>query len=89
MNEIRVWSINGKDPDRAYLKYSEKSVFRCHSVHCNKSHINPLNAELNAICRLLELLGAHHILHVSRIRVNWAGIEPGPTTSFGNAFARR
>ena len=30
---------------------------------------NPLNAELNSICRLLTLLGAHHILHISRIRV--------------------
>ena len=31
--------------------------------------INPLNAKLNLICHLLALLGAHHILHVSRIRV--------------------
>ena len=31
--------------------------------------INPLNAELNTICYLLALLGAHHFLHVSRIRV--------------------
>ena len=31
---------------------------------------NPLNAELNPICYLLALLGAHHFLHVSRIRVN-------------------
>ena len=31
--------------------------------------LNPLNAELNPICHLLALLGAHHILHVSRIRV--------------------
>jgi hypothetical protein len=31
--------------------------------------INPSNAELNPICHLLALLGAHHILHVSRIRV--------------------
>ena len=31
---------------------------------------NPLNAELNPICHLLALLGAHHFLHVSRIRVN-------------------
>jgi hypothetical protein len=31
---------------------------------------NPLNGELNLICHLLELLGAHPILHVSRIRVN-------------------
>jgi len=30
---------------------------------------NPLNPELNAICYLLALLGAHHFLHVSRIRV--------------------
>ena len=33
-------------------------------------YINPLNAELNPICNLLALLGAHHILHVSRVRVN-------------------
>jgi len=32
-------------------------------------HINPLNAELNPICHLLALLGAHHILDVSGIRV--------------------
>jgi len=31
--------------------------------------INPLNAELNPICHLLALLGAHHILHISSIRV--------------------
>jgi TRAP-type C4-dicarboxylate transport system permease small subunit len=31
--------------------------------------INTLNAELNPICCLLALLGAHHFLHVSRIRV--------------------
>ena len=30
---------------------------------------NSLNAELDPICHLLALLGAHHILHVSRIRV--------------------
>jgi hypothetical protein len=32
--------------------------------------VNPLKAELNPICNLLALLGAHHILHVSRIKVN-------------------
>jgi len=30
---------------------------------------NPLNPELNPICHLLALLGAHHIFHVSRIRI--------------------
>jgi len=33
-----------------------------------KNCINPLNAKLNPICYLLALL-AHHILHISRIRV--------------------
>jgi len=32
---------------------------------------NHLNAELNPICHLLALLAAHHILHVSRIKVNY------------------
>ena len=32
-------------------------------------NINPLKPELNPICYLLALLGAHHFLHVSRIRV--------------------
>ena len=31
--------------------------------------INPLKPELNSICYLLALLGAHHFLHVSRIMV--------------------
>ena len=30
---------------------------------------NPLKPELNPICYLLALLGAHHFLHVSRMRV--------------------
>ena len=33
---------------------------------------NPLNAELNPICNLLALLGAHHIFHVRGLRVNSA-----------------
>ena len=36
---------------------------------CEKPSVNPLNAELNPICYLLALLGAHHFLHVSRVRV--------------------
>jgi hypothetical protein len=35
------------------------------------SDINPLNVQLNPICHLLALLGAHPILHVSRIKVKW------------------
>ena len=33
------------------------------------AHFNPLNAELNPTCYFLALFGAHHFLHVSRIRV--------------------
>jgi hypothetical protein len=36
---------------------------------------NPLKAELNPICHLLALLGAHPILHVSRIKVNYSEIR--------------
>jgi len=46
-------------------------------ISCACTHIypvqvhqfNPLKPELNSICYLLALLGAHHFLHVSRIRV--------------------
>ena len=46
--------------------------------------IKPLNDELNPIYPLLALFGAHHILHVSRMRVKrllvrpqaWALIRP-------------
>jgi len=38
-----------------------KSLWRC--------TFNTLNANLNPICHLLALLEAHHILHVSSIRV--------------------
>jgi len=32
---------------------------------------NPLNAELNPICHLLALFGAHHIFHVSGLGVKY------------------
>ena len=43
----------------------------CTVWHVDKYKItfNPSNAELISICHLLALLGAHHILHVGRIRV--------------------
>ena len=41
------------------------------SCEVSEAHteVNPLNPELNPICYLLPLLGAHHFLHVSRINV--------------------
>jgi hypothetical protein len=35
---------------------------------------NPLNAKINPICHLLALLGAHPILHISRIKVNFISL---------------
>ena len=43
-----------------------------------KTFINPLNAELNPICYLLALLGVHHFLHVSRLRVKSIQINHQP-----------
>ena len=59
--------------------------------------IYPLNAEFNPICHLLALLGAHHILHVSRIRVKvfagiwyWVGEGSGsPTCHHRHGFIFR
>jgi hypothetical protein len=39
------------------------------SLHLTQLTFNPLNTKLNPICHLLALLEAHHILHVSRVRV--------------------
>jgi hypothetical protein len=49
--------------ENIYMKLSPKNV-------AQSFHLNSLNAELNPICHLLTLLRAHHILHVSGIRVN-------------------
>jgi len=37
--------------------------------HIDDHSLNSLSAELNPICLSLALLGAHPILHISRIRV--------------------
>ena len=63
------WTLSGNN------KLSN-TVTSCWSFHKNGGCymnqvflLNPLNPELNPICYLLALLGAHHFLHVSRIRV--------------------
>jgi len=50
--------------DVAYIQYA-----LCHTPEYSNLYVNPLKPELNPICYLLALLGAHHFLHVSRIRV--------------------
>ena len=54
-----------------YISHTTKVLlfkFRYNIFICFRI-INPLNPELNPICYLLALLGAHHFLHVSRIMV--------------------
>ena len=48
------------------------ALFYCASYRYRILFFNPLKAKLNPICHLLALLGAHHIVHVSRIRIKEA-----------------
>ena len=49
--------------------FTEHPIIQCCIISATDSNINPLNPKLNPICYLLALLGAHHFLCVSRIRV--------------------
>jgi hypothetical protein len=63
--------IMGKNIDAIQERLINRVMKQFETWFSNNSLIiNPLNAELNPICHLLALLGAHPILHVSRIRVN-------------------
>jgi hypothetical protein len=62
--------------DRDYVFLADPTARGCpkhvelYLSESNKPVINPLNAELNPIYHLLASLGAHPVLHISRIRVN-------------------
>ena len=69
-------SLNNTLKKKLYLSELMLNINNIHSywkhAQCqNKLWLpfNSSNAELNPICYLLPLLGAHHILHISRIRV--------------------
>jgi len=47
-----------------------RSSEHCYQISVVSMCFNTVNAELNPTCHLLALLGAHHILHVSGIKVN-------------------
>jgi len=51
----------------AYIKWNILQIVRVKYI--TNTYISPLNAELNPICHLLALLGAHHILHVGGVMV--------------------
>jgi len=51
-------------------------LFRADRRTDRHDKVNPLKPELNPICYLLALLGVHHFLHVSRIRVKLLTFRP-------------
>ena len=63
----RVHSAGGYGTGRYSICFSTNAVL----------YFNPLNAELNPTCHLLALLGAHHIFHVSGLRVKGLSLKNG------------
>ena len=62
------------DPEYEGRNVLHKAISICETASCcnpnnSKVNFNPLNTGLNLICHLLALLGAHHIFHVSGLRV--------------------
>jgi hypothetical protein len=73
-------------------KYTRITVGRlyCLQIAVIVFCINPLNAELNSICHLLVLLGAHPILHINGIQVNinFLYFKVTPLSSFVTKFLK-
>jgi len=67
--EETEWNDSIMTQKLAYLFYNRRHMAYPFKDAAQTASFNPLNAELNPICYLLALLGAHHFLHVSRIRV--------------------
>ena len=75
-SRLTSWLKVGSQPYRtcffvmqANLKLQIKRHSFTSHIHVCRNTFNPLNPELNPICYLLALLGAHYFLHVSRITV--------------------
>ena len=74
----RTNSVQGK-PYKFKTKTAQSfsTIKICKIIHCklsirkttDKFKFSCLNAKLNPNCHLLALLGAHRILHISRVRV--------------------
>ena len=76
-NMWMIFSFRVLDPLLQFLLYPQDNPHHLTTTMCPHSSdvpwneiINPLNAELNPVRHLLALVGARHIVHFSRIRVN-------------------
>ena len=71
--EINIWKSDkfGIVMLKIWAAGFARLSFGSNVTKCDKevAYVNPLNAELNPIRHLLALVGARHIVHVSRIRV--------------------
>jgi hypothetical protein len=56
-------------------------------MHTRQVNINPLHAEVNPICHLLALLGAHHISHVSSVRVKYVTMKKNKVRAVEEIYA--
>jgi len=65
---LQFYKLSSSFNSTSYLRPSILQAILTHNLTC----INTLNADLNPICHLVALLGAHHFLHLSGIRVNAA-----------------
>ena len=63
----RLCALSARIQQPGHKAWSYTSTPLCIFTVCY--FINPLKPELNPICYFLALLGAHHFLYVSRIRV--------------------
>ena len=63
--------LNVTECSTCIYQYDFIGCSKCKNLRITQKNgrVNPLNPELNPICYLLALLGDHHFLHVSRIRV--------------------
>jgi len=69
---IKFLVKEGLTPNQIYSKFIKvygDSSPSFSTINTWAAEFNPLKPELNPICYLLALLGAHNFLHVSRIRV--------------------
>ena len=66
---FRFHRVTVNNPYSTYFDFSPSEVLSIVPFSLDCHIFNTLSPELNPICYLLALLGAHHFLHVSRIRV--------------------
>ena len=64
------WEFRLPSPSN-FPSFAVSNIFPC-PTYFHTINFKPLNTKLNPICHLLALLGAHHILHVSGLRVKFS-----------------